>query len=337
MWSPAMTSSAHPRRGGFTIVELLAVITILAILGGLTVPVLNRVITSSSETMADSALTTAVSGTRNYATRYIPFTNGSGGRTAELSGDGYSGAALIVTPANELRLSENDELAVDTFDNRMELPDPGTPIRNAYKPIRGVDDLIFPRGVVMLGIARTGADELVLIPAPFAIAFNRRGELVTQDLSLTAALDNVGSVRRLKRSNGYVYYDGDGSGQIDPTKNLWETPVDLSDFTREAAARLDPAPDPITGELSDFEGRREVPYELLPTVAGVAIFSEDRLPAEYLGSDEADAANGLYVPGSSRLIQIDVGNTDDNLLRWINEGGGRVIFFNRFTGQDLLS
>ena len=169
--TPGTPGAPHRRPGGFSLIELLVVLSIASLLVAISFPFLRQMVRSSSETMAADSISNAVSAARAFSTRYKPFTDTlNNGKSSEDDGDGYSGAAVIVTPAGELRIVENFELATDQFGNRMELPSGTNFIRNGYAHIEDVDALRMPGRAVALGIRRTGAPELDLLPAPFAIS-----------------------------------------------------------------------------------------------------------------------------------------------------------------------
>ncbi|MEM9881362.1 MAG: prepilin-type N-terminal cleavage/methylation domain-containing protein [Planctomycetota bacterium] len=320
---PGPQAPRPPRRhAAFSLIELLVVISIVALLVTTSFPFLRQMVRSSSETMAADGVSNAVSAARALATRYKPFTDTiNNGKSAEDDGDGYSGAAVIVTPANELRIVENYEQATDQSGNRMELPPATDFIRNGYVHIEGIDDLRVSGRAALLGIRRTGANEIELLPPPFAISFNRRGGLVVRDTGISG----LGGGN--KRSDGFVYYDGDGNGRFNTNRDRGNAAgVNLTDFARGTAPRITRA--------GDMEGRREVPFEVLEPVVGVVIFSPNDLPGDVLADNVSDLP---YDPDQTAAYVIDTSNTvDKNLLKWASEPGrGVVMFFNRSTGADM--
>ncbi|MEM6458921.1 MAG: prepilin-type N-terminal cleavage/methylation domain-containing protein [Planctomycetota bacterium] len=315
--------------GAFSLIELLVVISIVGLLVATSFPFLRQMVRSSSETMAADGVSNAVSAARALATRYKPFTDTiNNGKSAEDDGDGYSGAAVIVTPANELRIVENYEQAVDQLGNRMELPPTGTLIRNGYVHVEGIDDLRVSGRAALLGIRRTGTNEIELLPPPFAISFNRRGGLVVRDTRVSGAISTAG-----KRSDGFVYYDGNGDGRFDTGSDRGSAAgVALTGFARGNAPRITRA--------GDMEGRREIPFEQLEPVVGVVIFSPNDLPGNIVAdNDNPDAGlrDQPYDPERAEAYVIDTNDTTNrNLLEWASEPGqGVVMFFNRNTGADM--
>ncbi|MEM8493971.1 MAG: prepilin-type N-terminal cleavage/methylation domain-containing protein [Planctomycetota bacterium] len=353
----------YRREAGFTLIELLVVISIISLLVGLSFPYIRGMLRSSSEQMAANSISNAVQAARAYSTRYRPFISPFQGRTSEDDGDGYSGAAVIITPANELRVSENDELA-ENNGIRLEVPGFSSAIFNGYKPINDLDDLLLPRSVAVLGIRRVNATTLELLPPPFAVAFSRRGELMTQTdfFSTTTSETNLRAVRR---SDGYVYYDGDGDGDWDVSRDRdaflgenetlegfrrggEEGKVEFNDLPSDVRAAASATDSGLYDERGFMEGRWKLPFEKLEPVVGIAVFQPDRVPSRFLieSDDEADvnadlAANEIqqFHPQRVRRILIEVDDSpedDDNLLEWLaSSAGGEVLFFNRRTGAEL--
>ncbi|MEM1444627.1 MAG: prepilin-type N-terminal cleavage/methylation domain-containing protein [Planctomycetota bacterium] len=314
--------AAGRRRNAFTLIELIVVISIITLLVVLSFPYIRGMLRSSSEQMAANSISNAVQAARAYSTRYRPFIAPFQGRTSEDDGDGYSGAAVIVTSANELRVSENDELA-ENNGIRLEVPGFGSAIFNGYKPIGDLDDLLLPRNVAVLGIRRTAANEIELLPPPFAVAFSRRGELMTQSADLSNASSGAGAIARsVRRSDGFVYYDGNGDGnwglQVtagDDWDRVW---ADRDSFADNAGRTLEPyrrggeagkvefddLPNDVQNAASSgnpdvqslytdrgfMEGRWKLPFEKLEPVVGIAVFQPDRVPGRFLinSDDEAD-------------------------------------------------
>ncbi len=315
-------------RGGFSLVELLVVISIAAIVLGIGFPYVGAMIRSSSEQMIANTASNAVSAARAYAVRYKPFLDDDPhtGRTAEIHGDGYSGAVAIFTPSREIRLCENDELATDRATGlRLELPTKGSgdPIRNGYKPIEDLGALQLSQRSAVLGIVRTGADTLQLLPPPFAISFNRRGQMVVRR--------SAGSA---ERSDGLVYYDANGDGVYDTAATRAGFGGAYRDYFRGSAPIIQNADSPM-------DGYRELPWEVLEPVIGLVIFDPQQVPQGIwvdTGSPLAANDGARYDPDRHLAYTIDTSDLHDtDLLAWAAKPGrATVMFFNRFTGADTL-
>ena len=330
------------RSGAFSLIELLVAVAVVSTLVALSVPFLAGTIRSSSQTMAINSIESTATAARNYATRYLRFnTPDAFGRTSDRHGDGYSGAAVIVTPANELRLAANDEFAAFQNGTRLDPPlirdsEPGDPnnrlVTNGYSPIEGVGDLSLPRGLTIFGVVRNSASELLLLPPPFAISFNNNGELVSQSLSQSRSFDASLRLRRLRRADGFVYYDANGDGAFNinaDRQTVAGTGRTLADFRRDSAPIIalrgsDPEAEPMAG-------RRELPFEKLETVVAVVVIPTDRIPARFYGSGGDD-----FDPDRISPIEINTANTSENLLSWASQSGnGQIIFFNRASGERI--
>ena len=135
-----------PSPAGFTLIELLVVISIIAIAVGITFPYIRGMVKTSNVQMTAENVSVAVSAARAYASRnkfFLKDLDGSipGTQSAEDLSDGYSGAAVVFTPANELRVVENVEDIFDTAGDALEVPSfgSGKPHRNGYQDIEELD------------------------------------------------------------------------------------------------------------------------------------------------------------------------------------------------------
>ncbi|MEM8737362.1 MAG: prepilin-type N-terminal cleavage/methylation domain-containing protein [Planctomycetota bacterium] len=327
-------SPSHRRRPGFTLIELLVVISIAVVLLGISFPIMRQMVRSSSTRVAADSVSNGVAAARAFATRYKPFTDrDSNGKTSEDDGDGYSGAAVIVTPANELRIVENFETAADGT-ARLELPPSGVFIRNGYSHIPDVDDLRIPGRATVLGIRRietlSGNSLIELLPPPFAISFNRRGGMVVRDAAISGLFPNN------SRSDGFVYYDSDGDGSFDTSSDRASASgVALSDFSRGVAPLItDSGPARVEDKREPMIGRRVMPFERFEPVVGVVVFVPNEVPRDVF----ADNVSSLpYDPDQVAAYRLDPADTSvKNLLEWASKpGNGEVLFFNRSTGADM--
>ena len=108
-----------------------------------------------------------------------------------VTGASFNGAAVIFTPAGEMRLVEHDQMAKDGTGNPM------SSIRHGYIDIANRPYVNLPPGSAVVGIARNSAGAPLLLAPPFAIHFNEYGNLIA----------GQGSDRS-------VYYDSDYDGKI---------------------------------------------------------------------------------------------------------------------------
>ena len=97
---------------GFTLIEMLVVVSVIAALMAVSFPVLRAMNRNTSQTLSVNAVAIAATTARAYATRNIEFVSTlMPGTPAEGMGV-YSGAAAIFTPANEIRIAENTPAAI---------------------------------------------------------------------------------------------------------------------------------------------------------------------------------------------------------------------------------
>jgi len=268
--------------------ELLVVMMIITIAVLLTFPVLDAMQVTRVRAGVDVA-GVASEAARKYSQRQIEFLADLGGG---LHGQ-YSGTAIIITPAHEMRLVENDQFASAGGNNFLELM---TPEHNGYKDIAERSYIPIPRGVGIAGLTRTGgdADDIKLIAPPFAIRFDPHGHLaIADDYSDDFQKPN------------FVFYDGDGNGTYDTSANSGRDnnydPTDSDpDIANVAMVNL------------GTDNRWVLPFERLEAVVGVVVF------------DLSDFRDNF--PNSNPWSGNGQTATD-----WIR-ANGQVVFFNRYTG-----
>lgn len=250
-------------RHGFTIVELLVTLAIVGLLIGLTFPVMNKLTEYSRGSAGANAVSVAVNAARIYNHRMAESDKGSAGDPFPPGAD-YSGTAALFTPAGEIRLVINDQAAATSGGsfptNTLEAQG-----FNGYKDIDGIDYVTLPRTAGIVGVIRTGdtgvpADDLELIPPPFAIRFNKHGQVIVPPTPMTDA--------------DYLYYDGDydspaayetGKDRGSPHGTSPYNPQDWTAANAIASGNVGP------------EGRYELPFEKIEVVSGVILFDAGQL------------------------------------------------------------
>lgn len=240
-----MPDHGSTTRSAFTIIEMLVVIAIMSLLLLIAFPTINMMQRLTGTTAGLNTISVGVVAARHYATR----------RTVDLSavdptyaGLNYSGAALLVTPAREMRLVESDQLAED---GNGELLQQNTEPFNGYKDIDDAEYITMPKRTGIVGLMRNNDETMPsLFTPPFAIVFNNHGQLVVGQPS-----DDTGVA--------LVVYDGDGNGAHEVTDKRKSTydPDDWQDIWNDTANKF------------------ELPFEVIDSVVGVIVFEETDLRA----------------------------------------------------------
>lgn len=172
-------------RNGFTLAELLVVITVIVLLFTVVAPNFSSMISSGIEDSAVSVISAATATARVYATRTQSFSAGS-----------YQGAALLFTPSGEVRIVRHIEEAADGGGQRLV---DKSPPHAGYADLPGEDFFTLPEAVGVVGVTRgggVGSGAVYIMPPPFAVRFNSDGTMISR--------------RTLQgSSNMAMYYDGD--------------------------------------------------------------------------------------------------------------------------------
>lgn len=279
-----------PKHAGFTITELVVVISLTTILLATLLPAMSAVRNMVDETSGISKIASAVQTSRAYAT--VPKPDRSDTGNPIMASHSFSGAAILFAPANELRLVENDQLALNGASNYLESSN-----RNGYRDIPGLDYISLPADIGVVGIAR-GNDGLYLLTPPFAIRFNQHGHLIAG-----VSTD----------SNRVVCYDGDYDDMFvigsDRTNGYNVDPWDPSSPTYNK-----------TNAWDSTEEKYKLPFEVIESVVGVAVYSKKEL---------RDAGLNHVGDSSSRSINTIAKN-------WIlDKKNGTLMLFSRYTGERI--
>ncbi len=334
-----MTTFFHKKRhvSGFSLIELLVVISLIALLTGISFPVLRILLSSTAINTAEGQVNNALTAARVFATQNKPFVNarpiGGALRTSNDNGDGFSGAIVLFANDNTLRVCENDENARD----------PGatvpwlefmSPRRNGYTPVPDLEDSRLSGRVQALGIVRTGsgAFDVRLVPPPFAIRVDRNGVLGEGEEHASSSMDVPWDRVVDVSATGDVGTFGSGPGAIEFT--LYDIDVDRNDV----GSGFDPFEFGIEGTERMPDGRVQLPFGVVETVSGVLIVEPDEVPLEFLHPNPSfGGTNPVSLSFNRDTIEIYSEAESAAILNWAAENPifGRIMLFNRYTGQDL--
>ena len=347
-----MNRSAHTTRFGFTLIEMLVVVSIIVIVMAISFPMIGAMRRDSSASAGINTISVAIPSVRRYATDDKTFSSDLDPTTATIVELGiYSGAAAIFTPAGEIRLTRN----IDTAKSRdfvtgsrfleqhgpraIKEQGPGLPKRelNGFEDI-DIDYLLLPSDTGVAGINRvsggvqngsTAADDgpPLLLPPPFAVWYNQSGYLVATGWDAFDGHHN---------DYQYVYYDGDYDGNFKaldttPRSFRWTTdtrPYNPDTFNPNGGTGADPqAPDFDPNNWNDKEEKYELPFEAIEAVVGVYVYSRD----------DFEQANVMWRDGETNPKYAAPAWTDtslpDNVARWLwMREHGEMIMFSKQTG-----
>ncbi len=330
-----MLRKADTTRAGFSLIELLVVVSIIAIVLALSFPMIGAMQRDTGTSSAVNTVGIAISAARRYATdpkNTFARTDIDSSNTESSEPGLYSGVAAIFTPAGEIRLAKNYEsarfdlpgsppwylerhgpqlLPTNNLDALHKQP-PGLPQRelNGFQDL-GIDYILLGSDVGVVGITRNqivnANDPPLLLTPPFAIWFDQNGYMVVtgQDSTRPGPPDN---------DYQFVYYDGDYDGSYECTLrrpgNLNYDPDEYNPNSGRYNRNL------AWGTGAD---KYKLPFERLEAVIGVIVYSHDAFN---------NAVEDGLLPS---WVDAD---WQDNLKiwRWM-KANGQVLMFSRQTGM----
>lgn len=331
--------SVSPHRG-YTLIELLVVISIMIVSLSIIIPSINQFIELTTDNTAKNGFNTALTAIRAYATRDVGSRNSAASST-------YSGVAIIVTPACELRLTENDQFAQDVSSGTGHeyLENNSTYGNlNAYIDLDDREYITIPKDTGIVGILSPTGNTKYISP-PFAIRFDEKGQLAVTDTST-------------QQNDTYVYYDGnydgyltlnlsnDGSSRTKPFDGFDQYKVQQWDRNEQAYFDLlsgTPEKNTTTNKPGIYApsnqddanyGKNKLPFEKLEAVIGVVIYSKRTLWEDTQGNLWPGTSNGTAWPTPNTGCGRQHDQNCSDFEEWLQDNG-EVLFFSRYTGALL--
>ncbi|MBX2850639.1 MAG: prepilin-type N-terminal cleavage/methylation domain-containing protein [Phycisphaeraceae bacterium] len=236
---PSTPQTTRPHAQGFSLIELLVTISIIALLIGITFPSISALIGSNRIESGMNTVGMSADVARQWVTAETWANDGNPNPTGEI----YNGTAALYCPTGEVRIVKNIRSARDGSNYLEEM----TPTLNGYADLGHVEYISIPSGVGIVGIERHGTGNNVrFIAPPFAIAFSEAGQL------------SYGT-------GGHIYYDSDGDNSYNTTSSGRTAGYDPSEWDGETGS---------TNEdfISSTNLKRALPFERIECVPGVVIF-----------------------------------------------------------------
>lgn len=334
------TPRSPRRRRGFTLVELIVVLSIIVIASAITFPFIGAMTSDLASSGGLNTVQAATMAARAYATRdKSNIVVGIDPITSDAIAAEYSGAAALFTPANRIRLVENAGSGIRLVDTGGEFIETFYEsdgiVLNGFSDIVGREPIELDPNAGVVGIVRTptamsgdypvrfSGENTALIPPPFAVWFSQSGGLVAG----VPLPDNPGGTtaeqeavdRSRNRVLYYRYDDGNiatervaagnwaGSGggsqnRANPDSSL------VSGGTYDADAF-----DPASGQYDAANAfdtnlnRETLPFEEIEAVVGVIVY------------DKSDfRAAGFDWPANA--------TTGPQMAQWLTDNGTAVFF-----------
>lgn len=249
---------------GFTMVEMLGVLFVAGVILAITFPTIRALQSGSRAEAGINTASVAVDVTRAWATNGLPPVDVT-------SQENYSGTAAIFTPAREIRIVTEDLDALNTVGNRLA----AVTTVDGYQDRPGLDYVAVPSGVGYVGVRRTAAGGLELLPPPFAIAFTENGQL--------------------KLDAEVIAYDGN-QDEAYAVADTRPSPYIPRDWERDSA----------NGTPDSTTGKRNLPFEAIETVSAVIAFDLNDFYSAFGRGDwpPGDTARNNWIRQNGRVLMF---------------------------------
>lgn len=318
-----MINRTGKNKRGITLLEMLAVIAMIAVLFGIAAPIVGAIRRHSQVESGRNAISAATKAIRGYATQ------GGANLNAVTGGDGFSGVAMLFTPQSHIRLVENTQLA--QYDDGTFVEAAGG---NNYTDIADRDYVTLPKNLGVAGMVRLSDGSIELIGPPFGIVFNERGQIVHSPFADPAHASWGTAEQNL------IYYDGNYDNEIPRLTGAagsWRgsphalgTPYDTNLWNPNSgsyAGSDDDSSNPgifTPSNTSDPNiGKNKLPFEAIETVVGVVMYNSLNLQ-DTLGRTPSPFRHSATVNG---VPVLPVATRD-----WIL-ANGEPLFVSPYTGQ----
>ena len=310
---------------GITLLEMLAVIAMIAVLFGIAAPIVGAMRKHSQIESGRNAISAATKAVRGFATQGGPDLKLVAGGFA----DGFSGVGMLFTPQNHIRLIENTQIS--SFDDNTYVEAAGL---NDYTDIPDREYVTLPRNLGAAGIVRLTDGSIELISPPFGIVFDKRGQIVHSPFA-DPAHASFGD-----GSHALIYYDGnydDSIQRLTATNGSWRgsphalgTPYNPelwnpngTGYSGSDDTSSNPGVYSPTSAAHPAAGKTKLPFEAIETVVGIILFNnltlQDELGRATPPFEHSATVNGVPVlPAATR--------------DWILEHG-EPLFVSPYTGQ----
>lgn len=303
---PSNTTSGR----AFSLIELLIVIAIMGLLAAMIIPMINPFMRFATGGSTTNTINAAVAAARAFAT------NGPADLHPIIDNASFSGAAIIFTPSNELRLVWNDQYALDVSGNHLESNTSHTRGLNGYRDIPGRDYIQLPNDAGIVGIARNSTGDPVLITPPFAVRFNEHGVVVASPIQDDAHPD-------------MVFYDANHDGRFDIDNSYTANGARRSNPYNPASINLLYSSNPYTPDYWDPRSplynradatiydssqlRHKLPFERLEAVVAVLIFSMSDFESARYAQRDVNGKLIAYIPITNMNLIATIGDVHGDL------------------------
>lgn len=346
------TNNTTLRPRGFTLPELLVVISIIILLVSVALPGIKGMVTSQRVNSAIDAISSVVR-TARAESLIAP----------EMINSDYAGTAVLFTPQNEMRIVKHQDSTRFVDSNSQQLKG----VFHAYKDLPNAPSVTLAKEVGVIGITRSSTGPVLLLAPPFAIHFNRSGNQVATAYSASAQDKGLVSETNALVED-LIFYNGNydrntlqaststlpldkiaatflnnraavqfhrnkpmNGGEYNPDKWFPHDPDYAMNAMDGDEDVLQPGKLFITRPKPNWpknvnEGKYKLPFEAIEAVMGIIVYNRQELRKTNIALDASGVEGGLDT--NARKWLLGDGTSD-------NTGNGQTIFFNHYTGAGI--
>ncbi|NLE29367.1 MAG: type II secretion system protein [Phycisphaerae bacterium] len=289
------------KKRGFTLVEILVVVSIIALVAGLTIPAIKAMQAGSARAEAYNTINAALQGVRSYAIM----------NNVKAAARFQPNGKVVFVYRFENPNQTSKCLSLGSTGTGNDYPDAGTPNLGGYiyLPVLDQEPLRMPNGYAAAVLSPSGTTGLSpLFYEPFYVCYNSDGTLAVDEPICVAMVDKVTAPNP---SPVNFDFNGDGDFAWDPNSPNLPSPYKLDDWLTFTQSKNDAA------SIQGVDDRKLARYFYVAEDAGdlESIFANQDVGIDHYAGIYTVAEAGRTLSVNS-VSSFAIFKTPENWSKW---------------------